>query len=69
MPAISRSKPAADSASSWRSPSGAKTKLIRLDAAELRLIERAASSRSPRISSSWYIVQAAVERAHRELKK
>jgi uncharacterized protein (DUF1778 family) len=66
MPAISRSKPAA-SESSWRSPSGAKPKLIRLSDAQLRLIERAASAKS--ISSSWYIVQAAVERAQRELRK
>jgi uncharacterized protein (DUF1778 family) len=68
MPAISRPKPAAAD-SSWRSPSGAKQKLIRLDAAELRLIERAASSHTPRVSSSWYIVQAAVERAQRDLRK
>jgi hypothetical protein len=40
-----------------------KTKLIRLTDAQLKLIERAAKSLDPRPSSSYFIVQAALERA------
>ncbi|MCU1338862.1 MAG: hypothetical protein JWO19_4443 [Bryobacterales bacterium] len=46
----------------------ATTKLIRLDEADLKLIERAAKSREPPPSSSWYIVQAALARARADLR-
>lgn len=44
------------------------TKLVRLTRAELTQIERATKSLSPRPSSSWFIVQAALEKAASILK-
>jgi hypothetical protein len=41
----------------------AKTKLIRLDDRDLRLIERATRKLDPRPTSSYFIVSAAIERA------
>jgi uncharacterized protein (DUF1778 family) len=41
----------------------ARKKLLYIDAADLRLIERAAKSLTPPPSSSYFMVQAAVERA------
>jgi len=52
-----------------QSPVGtnAKNKMIRLDAAQLKLIERAARSLNPPPSSSYFIVQAAIARAQEVL--
>ena len=44
-------------------------KLVRLTESQLKRIERAAKTRSPRPSSSWYIVQAALDRAEADLAK
>ncbi len=45
----------------------APAKLIRLEAADLKLIERAARSLTPPVSSSYFIVKAAVRRAKQVL--
>lgn len=41
----------------------AKTKLLRIDEADLKMIERAARSLDPPPSSSYFILQAAIARA------
>lgn len=46
----------------------ARKKLIHIDPPDLALIERAAKSQKPRpFSANYYIVQAAAEKARREL--
>jgi len=45
----------------------APAKLIRLEPADLKLIERAARSIKPPLSASYFIVQAAVARAKQVL--